>query len=238
MNTKLTELLNQNANAADKEAMQRFFKTRKGEYAEGDVFIGLKVSKLRELIKPFFSIPLDEISLLLQSEIHEYRMAGLIILVKQYRKNRKSNPEPYVYFYLEHIEFVNNWDLVDTSCRDILGDYLLSRPRDVLFELAKKESIWIKRIAVVSTWTFIKNRDYSDALKICGLLLDEKQDILQKAVGWMIREVFKNGGYIEADIFVRENIFSISRKVLSIAAEDLTKDKIEFYRFLKKQSEK
>ncbi|MGR3811779.1 DNA alkylation repair protein [Jiulongibacter sp. NS-SX5] len=232
----LFEILNANADEEYKEKMQRFFKTGKGEYAEQSEFMGLKVTKIRELIKPFYDLNESDLIVLLTHPIHEIRMTGLLILVKQYKKNKRKNPEPYVQIYLEHIDYVNNWDLVDGSCRDLLGDFLIERPRDILYELAEQNSIWKKRIAIVSTYAFIKKNDFEDTFQITRLFFKETEDILLKGIGWMLREIYKRGGARELEEFLSLHIEAIQTKVLSIAIQDFTDEKKKFYRQLKKES--
>ena len=212
--------------------MQRFFKTGPGQYGEGDEFMGLKVSTIRQLIKSYYDLSYGDLTTLLIHPVHEIRMTGLLILVKQYQKNRIKNPDHFVEIYLDHLDYVNNWDLVDSSCRDLLGDYLLTRPRDLLYQLAKENNIWKQRIAIVSTYPMIKKGDFTDAFAISLLLFAVKEDILQKGIGWMLREIVTHGGLADFESFVKSHADKIPRKTLSIAIQDLDKNQKEYFRGL------
>lgn len=179
--------------------LARFFKTGKGEYGEGDVFLGVVVPKQRKIARKFAGLPLKEIQKLLKSKIHEERLLGLIIIVNQYRKSLKAEKlksgeilrERIFRFYLKNIAAVNNWNLVDLSCRDIIGEHLVLRPRKILYRFAKSRNLWERRIAIVSTWAFIRRGDFKDILRIAEMLFNDKHDLIHKAVGWMLREVGK-----------------------------------------------
>jgi 3-methyladenine DNA glycosylase AlkD len=185
--------------ADDAVFLQRFFKTGPGQYGEGDVFIGVRVPAMRAVAKRFADLPLDEIDVLLDSEVHEHRLAGLVILNRLFE--RASRPKVrddvergrLVDFYLAAVRRgrVNNWDLVDGSAEFVLGQYLVDRPRDLLFELAASDILWERRVAVLSSFAFIKRGDPSTTLVLAERLLDDREDLMQKAVGWMLREVGK-----------------------------------------------
>lgn len=168
-----------------------FFKTGKGQYGEGDMFIGVTVPDQRKVAKQFLELPFSELQELLNSRIHEHRLTALIILVYQYKKGNEKIREKIFKFYLKNTKRVNNWDLVDCSCRDIIGEHLQKRDRKLLYTLAKSKNLWEKRIAVVSTWAFIRRNDLKDTCVIATLLLSDKHDLIHKAVGWMLREVGK-----------------------------------------------
>lgn len=164
-----------------------FFKTGKGQYGEGDVFWGITVPEVRKVAKRNAECSIEEVESLLKSKVHEHRLAGLLILVEKYKSDKD-----FIYdFYLSHLDGVNNWDLVDLSSRFIVGDYLLNRDRAVLYELAKDENLWKRRIAIVSTYPFIKKNDFKDVFAISEILLKDDHDLIQKAVGWMLREAGK-----------------------------------------------
>ena len=185
--------------------LRRFFKTGKGEYGEGDEFIGVKVPDQRQVAKKYQDEDLNTVQKLLDSKTHEHRLTGLLILVRQYERARRHKDEEemlgLVNFYLANLKHVNNWDLVDLSAPKILGDYLWqiksqkiaakSIDIDLLYNLAKSKILWKRRIAVLSTYPFIKEGDFEDILKISRRRLRDKQDLIQKAVGWMLREVGK-----------------------------------------------
>jgi 3-methyladenine DNA glycosylase AlkD len=181
------------ADAGKAAFLQGFFKTGKGQYAEGDVFLGLKVPETRAIIKSYKDMPLQEIEILLYSEFHEARLAGLLLLVEQFKKAKNADCRKKIYdFYLKHARRANNWDLADLSCRDIVGGYLLdSKDRSILYKLAGSSDLWEQRISIISTWTFIKNLEFEDTLKISEQLLNHRHDLIHKAVGWMLREVGK-----------------------------------------------
>jgi 3-methyladenine DNA glycosylase AlkD len=177
--------------------LQRFFKTGKGEYAEGDILLGLTVPVVRDIVRHNADIPLSEIQILLNSEYHEVRLAGFMMLVAQFKKADKNDDDKerqrQIYnFYLFNARRANNWDLVDCSCMYIVGAYLLKQDdRNVLYRLAESDSLWEQRISIVSTWAFIKRHQYEDTLALAVMLLPHKHDLIHKAVGWMLREIGK-----------------------------------------------
>ena len=222
------------AAAADPEkvpGLSRFFKTGPGEYGEGDVFLGLTVPTTRRIMKPFTGLPLDQVDVLLDSAVHEHRFVGLLILVGRYRKQ----PREVTDFYLAAVRRgrVNNWDLVDCSAEFILGEYLFDRPRDLLFELAASESIWERRVAMLSTFGFIKHGDATTALEIATVLAPDRQDLIQKAVGWMLREVGKRVDPALLLSYLDAHAASLSRTSLSYATEHLTPEQRIHYRSLR-----
>jgi len=179
------------ANPEDAKGLQWFFKTGPGEYGEGDIFIGVRVPGIRQLVKEFRNA--DELTLLqlLASPIHEERLLALFILVRQFEAGVPADRARIYRLYLAHTDRINNWDLVDLSAPAIVGGYLIARSRRPLFRLVKSKSLWERRIAVLATFTFIRNQDFSDALAIADLLLHDAHDLIHKAVGWMLREVGK-----------------------------------------------
>ena len=196
--------------------LQGFFKTKTGQYGEGDVFLGVTVPMQREIAKSSMArLSLGDIQKLLNSKIHEERLVGLLILVEKY----KETPREVYNFYLANTRRVNNWDLVDLSAPKIVGSYLLGKKdRRVLLRLARSENLWEKRIAIVSTWTFIRNGDFGKTLEISGVLLGDEHDLIHKAVGWMLREVGKRDKRVLEE-FLRENYGVISRMTLRYAIE-------------------
>lgn len=222
------------AAAADPDkvpGLRRFFKTGPGEYGEGDAFLGLTVPATRRLVKAFADLPLDEVDVLLDSRVHEHRFAALLILVARYPRDQSSIAD----FYLAAVRRgrVNNWDLVDCSAEFILGEYLFERPRDLLFDLAASESIWERRVAMISTFGFIKHGDASTALEIATVLADDRQDLIQKAVGWMLREVGKRVDRSILLTYLDDHAASLSRTSLSYATEHLTPEQRIHYRSLR-----
>lgn len=168
-----------------------FFKTGKGEYGEGDKFLGITVPKQRKVAKNFLDLSLREIKELLESPIHEHRFTALEILVMQFEKGSEKEKKLIANFYLKNAKLANNWDLVDTSAPYILGEYFKDKNKSVLYKLARSKNLWEKRIAIVSTFAFIKQNDLGDTFKISEMLLNDKNDLIHKAVGWMLREAGK-----------------------------------------------
>jgi len=165
-----------------------YFRTGKGEYGEGDVFLGVSVPVLRKVALKYLDLDMPDLQKLLESKIHEYRAAALEILVAQYERGEKKTREEIVRFYLKNTSHINNWDLVDASSRPILGEYLLTHSRGVLKKLGKSKNLWERRIAMVSTMTLVWADELDDAFQIAEMLLDDKHDLIHKAIGWVLRE--------------------------------------------------
>lgn len=168
-----------------------FFKTGKGDYAEGDKFIGVTVPALRKIAKDFKDLSFSDLDLLLKSKINEERFFALIILVDQYTKASEQSKEDLYQFYLKNLKYVNNWNLVDYSAHLIVGAHLWEKDRKVLLELASSEVLWERRVAMVATWYFIRQNDLKWTFKIALLLQNDTHDLMHKAVGWMLREAGK-----------------------------------------------
>ncbi|MBR9699903.1 DNA alkylation repair protein [Candidatus Woesearchaeota archaeon] len=213
---QLTKDLKDLANPKKKKILQRFFKTGKGEYGEGDIFLGVMVPEQRKIAKKYKDLPLKDIQSLLNSKIHEHRLVALFILVGQYSK---SKDKKYVDFYLKNTKRVNNWDLVDLSAHKILGDYLLDKKRDILYMLARSKNLWERRISILSTFAFINNGEYRDSLRIAEMLLHDKHDLIHKAVGWMLREVAKRVNKSKAKAFLVKHKKDMPRTMLRYAIE-------------------
>ncbi len=165
----------------------RFFKTGSGEYGEGDKFLGLTVPQCRTLVRKYKDLSLLDATELLRSRLHEERLIALLILVHKFPKDPKNIYD----LYLKSVKYINNWDLVDLTAPKIIGEYLQDKPKDILFKLAKSKSLWERRIAILATFAFIYKGDPRPALKISEMLLEDKEDLIHKAVGWMLREVGK-----------------------------------------------
>jgi len=163
--------------------LSRFFKTGKGEYGEGDIFLGLTVPQQRKISKKYKTLGLKDLQFLLKNKIHEFRLIALFILIDKYQKTDKKSKKQIFNFYLKNKKGINNWDLIDLSAPKIIGDFLLDKNKSILYKLAESKSIWDKRIAVLSTFTFIKNNNYKDSLKISEILINDKHDLIHKAVG-------------------------------------------------------
>jgi len=208
------------ANPGQAAFLQGFFKTGEGQYAEGDVFLGLKVPQTRFILKSYKNLPLQEIEILLYSEFHEVRLAGFLLLTEQFKKSKKADEHKQIYdFYLKHAKQANNWDLVDLSCKDIAGAYLLDKKdRSILYQLADSKNLWEQRISIVSTWMFIKHLDFEDTLQISEKLLTHKHDLIHKAVGWMLREVGKKDREVLVN-FLDKHTGQMPRTTLRYAIE-------------------
>jgi len=210
------------------KVLQKFFKTGPGEYGEGDIFLGIKVPLQREVANKYIQLSFDNIENLLKSKIHEYRLIGLLILISKYKIAKEKEREKIFNFYLKNYQGINNWDLVDMSAPYIVGDYLLNRNKDILYKLARSKNLWKKRIAIVSTFTFIKNNKFNDVLKISELLLNDNHDLIHKAVGWMLRELGKRNQKIEED-FLKKYIKKMPRTMLRYAIEKFEEKKRKSY---------
>ncbi|MCY4644510.1 MAG: DNA alkylation repair protein [Bacteriovoracales bacterium] len=195
MFTYLTRSLNDLADPRYAVEVKRFFKTGKGDYGEGDIFLGIRTPLLRKLAKNHLSLPLRELKWLLRSKIHEERLFALIVLVEKYKCEEKfeneSKKRALYLLYCRHFRFINNWDLVDISAPHIVGRYLADKDKGILLDWAKSSHLWTRRIAVVANWWFIRNGDLGMIFKVAKLLLDDPHDLIHKAVGWMLREAAK-----------------------------------------------
>ena len=167
----------------------RYFKTGPGEYGEGDIFLGVTVPDLRRVVRRYKTLSLDEVEKLLAAKEHEVRSAALLVLVAQYEAGDAAARRQILDLYLRNTHCINNWDLVDCSCREIVGAHLLTGSRKLLAKLAKSKSLWERRIAMISTMTLVRAGDLDDALRIAEVLLDDRHDLIHKAVGWVLREV-------------------------------------------------
>ncbi len=198
--------------------MQRYFKTGPGEYGEGDLFVGISMPKTRQLLREYGGLPLSQVVDLLHSPMHEARMLSLLILCRRYRRSEAGVKEEIYQLYLSNTRFINNWDLVDLSARDIVGAYLRERDRGELYRLAASPVIWERRIAIMATSDYIRLGEYADTLAIARLLLHDPEDLIHKAVGWMLREVGKRDRSVEEE-FLREHYAAMPRTMLRYAIE-------------------
>lgn len=194
-----------------------FFKTGEGEYGFGDVFLGIPVRQSRKIAIKYKDLGFDGILQLLRSEIHEERLIALLILVYQFQHEEMLERRIYE-FYLKNTKFINNWDLVDLSADKIVGGYLIDKPKLVLYRLAKSSSLWERRIAMVSTYNFIKNGEFEDGLSIAEILIEDNNDLIQKAVGWMLREV-GNRNLKAEEKFLKKHYKNMGRTALRYAIE-------------------
>lgn len=202
----LRKLLKSYYNKERSEHSKRFFKTGPGEYGEGDEFLGMSVPEERKISKEYILLSLSDVERLLHSKIHEERTIALMILVYKYDKLNEESEKKIIFdLYLRNTEWINNWDLVDVTAPNIVGNYLLEKDRKILYKLANSKSLWEKRIAIISTFAFIRKNQFSDTLKISEILLNDKHDLIHKAVGWMLREVGKRDQKTEEDFLKRYN---------------------------------
>lgn len=199
----------------------RFFKTGAGEYGEGDAFLGIKVPQVRAIIQEFRGLPLQDIQKLLDSPWHEERLAALLLLVHVYERSDEKKKMEIFQFYLHHADRINNWDLVDLSAPNIVGNFLLHRSRKPLDALAKSKSLWKRRTAIVSTYAFIRNNEFDDALRICERLMRDKHDLIHKSCGWMLREVYKRSPKT-LESFLKKHALSMPRTMLRYSIERMS----------------
>jgi 3-methyladenine DNA glycosylase AlkD len=211
-----------------KERAAAFFKTGSGHYAEGDEFIGVTVPDLRKIAKDFLHINLLDVQLLLASKVNEERLLALLILVHQYTKAKGDLKEEVYQFYLSNLQYVNNWNLVDSSAHLIMGAHLKDKDRTILLNLAKSGIIWERRIAMVATWHFIRKQDLEWTFKVAEMLLGDKHDLIHKAVGWMLREAGKRN--LSALVtFLDQHAAQMPRTMLRYAIEKLSVDQRKAY---------
>jgi 3-methyladenine DNA glycosylase AlkD len=206
----------------------RFFKTGPGEYGENDVFLGLRAATLRQLAREHQKMPLDEVESLLQSPVHEDRALALLILVRIVTRAPDSIRKQVYDLYLASTRFVNNWDLVDLSAPPLVGGYLVDKSRKPLVDLARSQSLWERRIAIVATQHFIRQNDFADTLKIAELLLRDDEDLIHKAVGWMLREVGKRD-QPTLEKFLGEHYRQMPRTMLRYAIERFAENTRQAY---------
>jgi len=223
MLNQLNKKLQEKANPSKAKLLQGFFKTGPGEYGEGDVFLGLTMGENRELSKEFKNLSFEDIQELLNTDIHEKRMIALLILIEQYRRADEDKKKEIFRFYLGNTKNINNWDLVDVTTPRIVGDYLLDRPREILYKLARSNNLWERRISILATFTFIRQGQFEDTLRISKILLGDSHDLMHKAVGWMLREVGKKDIEVLKS-FLRDNYSKIPRTALRYAIERFPED--------------
>ncbi|MFA6462269.1 MAG: DNA alkylation repair protein [Candidatus Woesearchaeota archaeon] len=209
--------------------LQRFFKTGKGEYGEGDLFLGITMPQQRIVAKKYFKeISLEEVEQLLHGKYHEERMTALIILTYKFAKASKEEQEKIYQLYLKNTKYINNWDLVDVTTPRIVGEYLLDKDHSILYTLAQSKDLWEKRISVLATFTFIREHQFEDALKIAEMLLSDKHDLIHKAVGWMLREIGKRDQKVEEE-FLKKHYKNMPRTMLRYAIEKFEEEKRQSY---------
>ena len=210
------------------KVLQRFFKTGPGEYGEGDVFVGVKVPELRKLAKEYQKITVKEVKQLLRSAIHEERLLALFMLVRKYSNGNEAEKKRIYDLYLKNTQFINSWDLVDSSAHHIIGAFLVDKSKEPLHSLAKSMNLWERRISIISTFYFIKHDKYAETIKISEILLTDEQDLIHKAVGWMLREIGKRHMPTE-EKFLRKHYKRMPRTMLRYAIEKFPEDKRQRY---------
>ncbi len=221
------------SNPKQAKLLMGFFKTGKGEYGEGDIFYGIKVPVTRTMAKKYsIEITLKDSEELLHSKIHEERLCALLILIQKYESKKVSESEKkeIFEFYLKNTKYINNWDLVDLSCHHIVGEYLFNHPKEIqiLEKLAKSELLWDKRIAMISTYHFIYRKEFDYPIKIAEILLNSKEDLMHKAVGWMLREIGKRDLLVE-ETFLKKHYKTMPRTMLRYAIEKFPEKKRKSY---------
>lgn len=224
----LRKELKNHANPEQAKLLQRYFKTGKGEYGEGDKFLGLRVWEVRKAAKQFEGMAFEEIEKSLGSAFHEERLAALLVLVRKFDKGSGEERKKIFDFYLANAKSVNNWDLVDLTAPNIVGNWLLERDKGTLFRLAASDSVWERRISVLATFAFIREGAFGEALKIAEMLLHDRHDLIHKAVGWMLREIGKRDLAAE-ERFLKKHYREMPRTMLRYAIEKFPEPKRKAY---------
>lgn len=227
---ELDDIIRKKSNREKAKLLQRFFKTGKGEYGEGDRFLGIVVPEQRKIVKEFSEIDIGDVEKLIDREFHEMRMIGLFILIKKFEKSNEDDRKDIFNLYLKKAKEnrINNWDLIDLSAPNIIGKYLIDKNRDVLYKLAISSNLWEKRISILATFPFIRNKDFKDALKISQMHLKDKHDLMHKAVGWMLREIGKRDIKVLED-FLGKYYKNMPRTMLRYAIEKFPEEQRQKY---------
>lgn len=226
---KVESTIQSYANPAKAKILQRFFKTGKGQYGEGDIFLGIVVPIQRKISKQFIDLTLNDVIALLKNPIHEYRLIALFILIEQFKRGGGDKRKAIFEIYMKHTSYINNWDLVDLSAPSIVGEYLLEKDYTTLYIFAKSLSLWKKRIAMLATFTDIKKGRYDRTYGIAEILVNDQHDLIQKAVGWMLREMGKKGGLKEEELFLKKYSSTMPRTMLRYAIERFPEEKRQYY---------
>lgn len=210
--------------------LSHYFKTGKGQYGEGDQFWGVTMPEIRATVTKYSTLSIKEWEQLLHSPFHEFRMAALIGLMKRFQKSKKDEEIQQAIFeiYLNNFDNINNWDLVDVSCRDIVGAYLFDKDRSILYQLAQRPHLWTQRVAIISTSYFIARNQFSDTIRLSEMLLTHKHDLIHKAVGWMLREIGKRDELVLEE-FLDTHIKQMPRTALRYAIERFPESKRKYY---------
>jgi 3-methyladenine DNA glycosylase AlkD len=216
------------ANPEKAKILSKFFKTGKGEYAEGDKFLGITVPIQRKIAKKYTSITLYQLQELLDSTIHEHRFTALVILIQKYQKANQKEKTNIFNFYIDNFQNINNWDLVDVSCSNIVGDYLLDKSKEQLYEWSKSNHLWTKRISIVSTLKLIKANQFQPTIDLAEKFLGDTHDLIHKATGWMLRELGKKNQELLEE-FLNKHSKRMPRTMLRYSIERLNTEKRRHY---------
>lgn len=225
---QLEKQLRKQGDKAIAQHSQRFFRTGKGEYGEGDLFVGVRVPALRKLVKESGDTPLTQIYELLKSKYHEARLLALLMLVNRFNSAEEADRKKIFNRYMRNLRHVNNWDLVDSSASYIVGVYLYDKDRSILYKEAKSKNLWRRRVAIIATHYFIRQEQYTDTLRLAKLLLQDKEDLIHKAVGWMLREVGNRDEQV-LHKFLRQHCRRMPRTMLRYAIEKLNQQQRQQY---------
>ena len=230
MHNKIIKEIILNKNTDKEKILSNFFKTGKGEYGEGDIFLGITVPTSRKIAQKYGDIEFADISELIKNKYHEVRLIALLILVHQYKKSKKDTEKKKICdFYLKNTKYINNWDLVDLSAHYTLGNYLIDKDRKILEKLAKSNNLWERRIAMISTFAFIYKGENEWTFKIADMLMNDKNDLIHKASGWMLRETGKRVSEKDLLSYLDNNYDKMPRTMLRYAIERLPETKRKYY---------
>jgi len=226
--SQIRKAISKEKNPAQAINLQRFFKTGKGDYGEADIFYGIKVPVQRGIAKLFKDLSLIDLKELINSKVHEERLIAAFILIDQFKGGDHKKKKVIYDFYLKNRKGINNWDLVDLSAPKIVGAYLIDKEKDLLYKFARSEDLWEKRISIISTQAFIREHYFEDTLKISEILLNDKHDLIHKAVGWMLREVGNRDLKTEEE-FLQKHYKTMPRTMLRYAIEKFPEIKRKSY---------
>ncbi|MFH1412585.1 MAG: DNA alkylation repair protein [bacterium] len=226
--TKLKQAIAKQGNPKKAKLYARFFKTGKGQYGEGDKFLGLTVPEQRNIAKQYQNLSLADVKKLLASLYHEHRLTGSLILVAKYKSGDDKQKKQFFDFYLKNTHAFNNWDLVDLTSPNIVGDYLLNKDKSILYKLAKSNNLWQRRISIIATFAFINNNQLNDTIKLAKILLNDKHDLIHKAAGWMLREAGKRDIKVLKK-FLDQNVKQMPRTMLRYSIEKFPEKERKYY---------
>lgn len=228
--TLIIKELKSKENPLKARLLARFFKTGKGQYGEGDLFLGITVPESRKIAHKYYELPFFDISKIIKNKYHEIRLVAILILVHKYRQAKlEKEKKKIVDFYLSQTKYINNWDLVDLSAGYIIGDYLLNKNKNILLKLSKSKNLWERRIAIISTFGFIYKGKSEWTFRIVKILMNDKHDLIHKACGWMIREAGKRVSESELTFFLDIYGTKMPRTMLRYAIERLPEPKRLYY---------